>query len=131
MSQIKRLLEGRIAAADQFFGRCLIVNELSNRPSGPSGPSEPTPEPTSLTYQIFEWLFWASLLLSQLQATELFLAGSFAKHLNLGNPGTLFCQFKTVGVLRIEVFVIVRSWFNRAGSYVLIPLAQSKCFQMF
>ena len=32
MSQIERLQERRIAAADQFLGRCLKVNELSNRP---------------------------------------------------------------------------------------------------
>ena len=121
-------------AADQFLGRCLIVNELSSRPLDQVDQVDQVDKPQSqLPLPIkYKWVFWAALLLSQLSGSiDIFLAGPFAKHLNLGNPETLFCQFKTVGVLRIEVFVIVRSWFNRAGSYVLIPLAQSKCFQMF
>ena len=72
MSQIERLQERRIAAADQFLGRCLIVNELSNRPLDQV--DQPKSQPT-LTYQIFLWVFWASLLLSQLSAIDLFLAG--------------------------------------------------------
>ena len=59
---------------------------------------------------------------------DIFLAGPFAKLLNLGNPETLFCQFKTVGVLRIEVFVILGSWFNRAGSY-LFPWLNPSVFK--
>ena len=50
MSQIERLQERRIAAADQFLGRCLKVNELSNRPLDQV--DQPQNQPP-LTYQIF------------------------------------------------------------------------------
>ena len=121
-------------AADQFLGRCLIVNELSSRPLDQVNKPQ-SQLPLTIKYK---WVFWAALLLSQLSGSiDIFLAGPFAKLLNLGNPETLFCQFKTVGVLRIEVFVIVGSWFNRAGSYLFRwQVFQNvrnvlKCFKIF
>ena len=64
-------------AADQFLGRCLIVNELSSRPLDQVDQVDQVDEPQSqlpLTIK-YKWVFWAALLLSQLSATELFLAG--------------------------------------------------------
>ena len=115
-------------AADQFLGRCLIVNELSSRPLDQvdqvDKPQSQLPLPIK-----YKWVFWAALLLSQLSGSiDIFLAGPFAKLLILGNPETLLCQFKTVGVLRIEVFVILGSWFNRAGSY-LFPWLNPSVFK--
>ena len=118
-------------AADQFLGRCLIVNELSSRPLDQVDQVDQVDKPQSqLPLPIkYKWVFWAALLLSQLSGSiDIFLAGPFAKLLILGNPETLFCQFKTVGVLRIEVFVIVGSWFNRAGSY-LFPWLNPSVFK--
>ena len=121
MNVCRKLKGYKKGAADQFLGRCLIVNELSNRPLDQVDQVDQVDQPKSQpthTYQIFSWVFWASLLLSQLSAIDLCLAGPFAKLLNLGNPETLICQFKTVGVLRIEVFVIVGSCPNKASSYL-------------
>ena len=107
-------------AADQFLGRCLIVNELSSRPLDQvdqvDKPQSQLPLPIK-----YKWVFWAALLLSQLSGSiDIFLAGPFAKLLILGNPETLFAN------LRLLVFSELRSLLSldlgstgRAATYSL------------